>query len=159
MHPNEELISDFYTAFQNQNGKIMADFYSDSATFEDPVFALSSKEEIGSMWNMLCTNAQEFELIFYGIEADDNQGTAKWEAKYRFSKTKRLVHNKITAKFKLENGKILSHLDSFSFWRWSCMAFGPLGVVLGWTKFLHKKVKAEASKSLRLFIKSKTKKP
>lgn len=158
MNPNEKLISDFYTAFQQQNGSVMADFYTKEATFKDPVFELKSKEEIGSMWNMLCTNAKEFELIFSGIEADETKGTAKWEAKYRFSKTNRLVNNKITAKFKFENGKIISHVDSFSFWRWSCMAFGPLGVVLGWTNFLHKKVKAEANKSLRLFIKSKTKK-
>ena len=43
-----------------------------------------------------------------------------------------------------EAGKIVRHIDRFDFWRWSRMALGPAGLLLGWTPLLHKKVQAKA---------------
>ncbi|MBO6585734.1 MAG: nuclear transport factor 2 family protein [Gracilimonas sp.] len=151
MHKNEKLITRFYSAFQDLDTESMMSCYHEEASFKDPVFDLGSKEEIDAMWSMLCSKAKEFDLRFHSVRANDQRGSAQWEASYLFSKTGRKVHNKITAHFEFQDGLIAGHLDEFNFWKWSAMALGVPGYILGWSPFLQKKVQGEAMKNLRLF--------
>ena len=59
MHPNEELISRFYTAFAAGDHETMAASYTDDASFSDPVFPHLSADEVGAMWRMFCTSGNE----------------------------------------------------------------------------------------------------
>ncbi len=153
MHPNTQLINDFYSAFQKKDYAGMNACYHPQATFKDEAFDLKGKE-VQAMWHMLCKRGKDLEIIFSGVEADDETGKAYWEAVYTFSQTKRKVHNKIHASFRFKDGKIIKHVDQFNFWKWSSMALGPVGTVLGWSGFLKKKVRDQAGKSLKAFISS-----
>lgn len=155
MHTNAKLIETFYSAFQNLDGEKMAEYYHPEIEFSDPVFSDLKGEEASAMWKMLCSNAQNFSLTFDQIEADDNSGSAHWEAKYDFSATGKKVHNKIDAKFQFQDGKIIRHKDSFSFWKWSSMALGPAGMLLGWTPLIKNKVQQQAMKNLEKFIRQR----
>lgn len=130
----------------------MASSYADRARFSDPVFPDLDAAEARAMWRMLTRRAQDFSLTFSGVSADDTRGRAHWEATYLFSATGRRVHNVIDAEFEFEGGKIVRHVDRFDFWRWSRMALGPTGVLLGWTPLLQKKVQATARKGLDRFL-------
>jgi limonene-1,2-epoxide hydrolase len=152
MHPNEELITKFYSSFQQLNGEGMVQCYHENIVFSDPVFKELKAEQAGAMWKMLCSQAKGFELSFSGIKANDSSGSAYWEAKYDFSSTGRQVHNKITAQFEFKDGKIIAHRDSFDFWKWSSMALGPVGILLGWTPLIKKKVQGTAMRGLGRFI-------
>lgn len=156
MHPNAKLISTFYTCFQQQDGAGMAACYHEDARFSDPVFTDLRGSEVGAMWTMLCSQAQNFELSFKNINADESQGKASWEAMYDFSKTGRRVYNKISAEFQFQDGLIIKHQDSFSFWKWSAMALGPAGFILGWTPIIRNKVQQQAAKNLEKFIGKQT---
>lgn len=103
------------------------------------------------MWRMLCSQAQNFELTFSEVTADDMCGSAYWEAKYDFSKTGRRVHNKIQASFVFQDDLIIQHVDDFDFWRWSKMALGPAGLLMGWTPALKNKVSTMANQNLQKF--------
>jgi hypothetical protein len=76
---------------------------------------------------------------------------ARWEARYTFTRTGRLVLNRIEATFTLENGLIRSHRDNFSFWVWARQAFGLAGLLLGWTPWFQAKVRREALRSLAAY--------
>ena len=147
MHPNEQTLIRFYTAFAALDADTMARCYADDATFDDPAFSLKGRREIGGMWQMLCAatrgkGRQDWRLDFKDIRADASTGHAHWEAHYRFSATKRLVHNIIEAEFTFTpEGLIASHKDSFDFWRWSRQALGMGGWVLGWAPFFNKQVR------------------
>jgi hypothetical protein len=154
MHPHEELIENFYTSFQKLDAEEMARCYHPGIRFSDPVFPVLSKAEVGEMWKMLCSQAKNFELTFALIEADDQRGKAHWEARYDFSATGRRVHNKIEAEFEFQDGKIIKHTDTFNFWKWSSMALGPIGFLLGWTPLLRKKVQKQARGRLAKFMNS-----
>jgi SnoaL-like protein len=151
MHPNEKLITTFYSCFQQLDADGMAACYHENICFSDPAFPDLRGAEAGAMWKMLCTQAQGFELTFGDISADDIIGKAHWEAKYDFTATHRQVHNKINAKFRFQDGKIIQHHDSFNFWKWSFMALGPVGLMLGWSPMLRKKVQHQAAKGLKKF--------
>jgi ketosteroid isomerase-like protein len=50
MNSNQQLISNFYTAFQNKDYKTMQAAYTDTATFSDPVFENLNAAEVRAMW-------------------------------------------------------------------------------------------------------------
>ena len=155
-NPNADTIARFYAAFAALDGATMATCYAPDVRFEDPVFTLRGKDEVMSMWAMLgaATRAGSMDvwkLEWRDVEADANAGRAHWEAHYRFSATKRMVHNRIDAAFRFRDGLIVEHVDRFDFHAWARQALGLPGLLLGWTPMLRNKVRAQAATKLALF--------
>ncbi len=153
MHANEQLIRDFYAAFAARDAAAMARCYHRDIAFTDPAFPMLRGDEVSAMWAMLTARAKgDFEIILVEASADASGGRARWEAKYTFSQTGRSVHNKIDAAFAFRDGKIVRHVDRFSFWRWAAQALGPAGVWLGWAWPLKAVVRRKAKATLAGFI-------
>lgn len=150
MHPNEELITRFYTAFNEGEAETMAASYADDATFEDPAFGQLSAEEARAMWRMLLGRATDLRAEFRDIHADDQAGSAHWEAYYTFSG--RPVHNVIDADFDFTDGLISKHVDSFDWPRWAGQALGLPGKLLGRTQFLHNQARSKARGQLSSYL-------
>jgi len=148
---NAELITKFYTAFQKRDWQNMNSCYHAHATFYDPAFRQLDGADVRVMWHMLCLNAKDFELTFSKIKVDGNSGVAEWQARYSFSKTGRKVHNQIKAVFTFKDGLIFDHRDEFDLWKWSRMALGMPGTLLGWSGFMQDKIHENARKSLEKF--------
>ena len=123
--------------------------YTADARFGDPVFPALAGDDARAMWAMLCARAKEFRLEFSDVRSDGTHGSAHWEAWYLFSATGRRVHNVITAEFTFRDGLIATHVDRFSFHRWSRQALGLPGLLLGWTPFLRGQVRRQAAEGLR----------
>lgn len=151
MHPNAQLIDGFYRAFSVKDHAVMAACYADAATFSDPVFPALDADQARAMWRMFCEGGNEIAVSHRDVTADDRHGRAHWEAIYDFPKTGRRVHNKIDAEFEFSDGLITRHRDSFDLYRWTRMALGPLGTVLGWTPIVQNQVRAQAAAQLRRF--------
>jgi len=131
----------------------MQQCYHPEAHFSDPAFPGLNYLEVKAMWQMLCENAKDFSLHFSDVTSNRDQGSCNWQAWYTFSLTGRKVHNIIRADFYFKDGLIMQHTDTFNFWRWSRMAMGVTGNLLGWTPFFRSKVQATARKSLTRFMK------
>lgn len=155
MKQHAELLTHFYTAFQQKDGAAMAACYHPEATFRDEVFDLTSGLEAGQMWQMLLARGSDLRIEFCDVQADGHSGSAHWEAWYTFAKTKRPVHNIIRAAFEFRDGLIYRHRDHFDFWRWSRQALGAPGYLLGWSSFLQRKVHDTAMRGLADFIAKK----
>ena len=155
MNDNEKLIEHFYNSFARKDYKAMQECYADNATFSDAVFQDLSSAQVRAMWEMLITRGKDLELRFQNISADEKSGSCEWIANYTFSQTGKKVENHIKANFEFENGKIIKHLDTFDFYKWSSQALGITGTLLGWTSFLKNKVQQKAMKSLSEFMSSK----
>lgn len=152
MNQNQEIITKFYKAFQQRDWETMQSCYHPDARFSDAAFPNLNSNEVKAMWHMLCQNAQNFSLQYSEVKTNGNQVNCRWDARYTFSRSGRNVHNIIHAYFDFEDGLIIKHTDAFNFWRWSRMALGFSGLLLGWTPFLKGKVQATARKSLLKFI-------
>jgi ketosteroid isomerase-like protein len=151
---SKELITKFYQAFQKGDGETMASMYHPEAKFSDEAFKNLTGAEAGAMWNMLLERSKgELNIEFHTIEEANNSASCVWEAKYPFSKTGRKVHNVIHSKMTFEDGKISDHLDTFNFWKWSRMALGTPGILLGWSPIIRNKVQGMARKGLDEYIK------
>jgi ketosteroid isomerase-like protein len=147
-HRNARLLETFYQAFQRRDPEAMVACYHPEIWFSDPVFVELRGPRAGAMWRMLCERASSLEVTFRDVTADDRTGRAHWEARYLFSATGRTVHNVIDAEFELRDGKIIRHIDRFDLWRWSAMALGPKGKLLGWLPPVRAKLRATAMRGL-----------
>ncbi len=139
MHPNAELVTRFYEAFNRGDAATMRAAYAPDATFSDPAFPGLQGSEVGDMWAMLVKRATDFRLEFRDVQADGERGQAHWEAWYLFG-GQRKVHNVIDATFTFRDGRIATHVDHFDFWRWSRQALGLPGLLMGWSPALRRTV-------------------
>jgi hypothetical protein len=152
MHPNEHLIHQFYSAFQNKDYRTMQEAYHPEAEFSDPVFPHLSANEVKAMWQMLVTSATDLKVSSSDVLADGRNGKCQWQAWYTFTATENKVHNIIDATFVFKEGKIWKHHDHFNFWRWSRMALGAPGILLGWSPIIRNKVRKTARMRLEKFM-------
>ena len=155
MNTQEQLITKFYSAFQQRDWRTMQTCYHEEVIFNDPAFTNLQGKQAKAMWHMLAENAKDFSLVFSQVKATDSEGSCHWEATYSFSRTGRKVVNKIDASFQFKDWLIHRHTDRFDFWKWTRMALGTSGILLGWTPFLQNKVKATAMSGLAKFIEQK----
>jgi uncharacterized protein len=152
MHPHAVVIEQFYQAFQQRNVDGMIACYHPDVTFSDPVFQDLHGERAGAMWRMLAKSSTDLDLTYRNIAADDQSGQADWTAIYTFSQTGRKVRNEIHAAFQFQDGKIITHRDTFDLWRWAGMALGPRGRLLGWTPFVQQAIRQQGAKRLEAFM-------
>lgn len=130
MADNDKLIERFYEAFDRHDGDTMATLYAPDAHFRDPAFGDLTGEEAGDMWRMLTSRAEDLEIELASHSAEGETGSANWIAYYTF-RTGRHVTNDIQARFRFADGRIVDHVDSFSFHKWARQALGPAGLILG----------------------------
>lgn len=149
----KNLIDTFYTAFSNLDAITMAACYHDDIVFEDPAFGVLRGEHAKNMWHMLCRSQKDkdFNVTYSEVKSNTTEGSAKWEAKYTFSKTGRKVHNKINAQFEFKDGLIIKHTDTFNLHKWAKQALGFKGLLIGNTSFFKKKLQQQTEALLNKF--------
>jgi ketosteroid isomerase-like protein len=152
MNQSEQLIERFYTALQRRDFATIAACYHPNVTYSDPVFTDLRGKQVAQMWHMLLKRSKDLEITFGNITADEHSGSARWEARYTFSKTGRLVHNRINSRFGFQDGQIIRQQDDFDLWKWSRMALGQKGVWFGKLPFVQKAIRKEASDRLAAFM-------
>ncbi len=151
MHPHEALIREFYARFAARDAEGMARCYHADIAFSDPVFPMLRGAEAGDMWRMLLSRAADLAVTLEEASAADEGGTARWTARYTFSRTGRPVVNRVAAMFAFRDALIVRHYDRFSFWRWASQALGPMGSLLGGFAPLKWKVRRDAARTLAQF--------
>jgi ketosteroid isomerase-like protein len=152
MHPNAQLIQRFYDSFGRRDADGMIACYDGGVEFSDAVFVDLNAAEARAMWRMLCGRAADLRVAAANIVADERRGSADWVADYTFSASGRPVHNVIHAEFEFADGLIVRHRDSFDLWRWSGMALGPTGKLLGWLPPFQAKLRAKARAGLATYM-------
>ena len=145
------VVNRFYEAFARGDAAGMAACYHPEATFEDPAFGPLDRDAACAMWAMLLGRSADLAVTHQVLSEAGPLVTARWEARYTFTRTKRAVLNRILATITVENGLIRTHRDRFSFWGWARQAFGLTGLLLGWTPWFQAKVRSEALHALAAY--------
>ena len=154
---SKNTLEKFYHSFQQLDAKTMATCYHKDVIFNDPVFKDLHYDEVIAMWEMLIKRSKgNLEIDYHTVMGDDKMAQCIWEADYEFSKTGNPVHNIIHATMEFEDGLIIKHTDEFDFWRWSKMALGLTGVLMGWSPYLKNRVQKVAKMSLEKYMKGQS---
>jgi ketosteroid isomerase-like protein len=152
MTTNADLITSFYEAFQRRDHEAMNACYDSSIVFSDPVFQRLEGGEVKAMWHMLCERGTDLTVNFSDVTATDGRGEASWQASYTLTGSTRQIDNRIAAEFAFRDGLIFRHTDSFDLWKWTRMALGAPGTLLGWSGPLQTKVRDTARRQLDRFV-------
>jgi ketosteroid isomerase-like protein len=152
MATKPELITSFYEAFQRKDYEAMNACYHPSIRFSDPVFQDLEGGEVKAMWHMLCERGTDLVVTYSDVTATDDRAEAHWEATYTLAGSDRQIDNVIGAQFLFRDGLIYRHIDSFDLWKWTRMALGTTGTLLGWSGPLKNKVRETANRQLTRFI-------
>jgi hypothetical protein len=152
VHQNAELINSFYGAFQRADHRAMNACYGRSIRFSDPVFRDLEGDQVRAMWHMFCESGSDVVIGYSDVSADDRTGKAHWEATYSLSGSDRVIHNVIEAEFVFRDGSIYRHRDSFDLWKWTRMALGTSGTLLGWSGPVKNRVRGTAMRQLNKFM-------
>ena len=152
MHPNEALLNKFYTYFQQRDPDSMTACYHPEIVFSDPIFQTLKGGRAIAMWHMLIGSSKDMKVTFSDIKADDQQGTAHWEATYSYGPAQRQMHNIVNAQFRFQDGKILVHQDTFDLTKWAAQALGIPGRLFGWTPFIQQTIRNKAAQALDSYI-------
>lgn len=145
------VASEFYRRFQARDGEGMEKLYAPTVTFSDPVFPDLRGPDAGKMWRMLTRQGKDLTLSFEPPQAQGEQVTVAWTARYTFSATKRPVVNHVRATMRVVDGKIVEHRDDFDFAAWAAQAFGLVGKVLGGFGFFQRAFQGRAGKTLAAY--------
>lgn len=148
---HRQLIDRFYTAFGQRDADGMVACYHDQIQFSDPVFPDLKGPQAGAMWRMLCERGTDLQIEHQIHDATEASGHATWTAHYTFSATGRKVVNVIDARMRFRDGLIVEHRDTFGLWRWTRMALGAKGILLGWLPPVQNAVRAQAAAGLAKF--------
>ena len=148
-HDNQQIITDFYQAFQDLDAERMVSHYSYNVLFRDPAFGPLKAYRAANMWRMLIDSQKEkdFKIKFKNV----TENSAEWEAFYTFGDTGRPVHNQILAQFEIQNGKIVNHVDYFNLHHWAKQALGFKGWLFGGTQFFQNKLQARTNYMLQKY--------
>ena len=152
MNSDAEVIEQFYKAFQKHDYAGMVACYHPDVEFSDAVFQNLKGSQARAMWQMLVGRSKDMVLTYSQVQANNQTGTAYWEANYSYSATGRKVLNKVHATFRFKEGKIIQHHDSFNLWRWAAMALGIKGLLLGWLPPVQNTIRKSAMKQLEQFM-------
>lgn len=159
MPTDSQVIKQLYAALGDRDGEAMASLYADDARFSDPAFGDLQGPQVGAMWRMLTSRAEDLKVEVSHVKAKAGLGEAQWVAKYTFSQTGRPVRNVGQARFAFREGKIVTHTDDWDFQRWAGQALGFQGKALGWAKPFHAAVTRKARAGLEKFMAAELEKP
>jgi len=146
---NTQLITHFYQSFAAKDSDGMLACYAPDVVFTDPAFGRLEGKDAHDMWRMLLSRGGEgMEIAFGEVRSEGDRATTDWMARYSYGPRRRMVVNEIHAKFRIENGKIIEHTDSFSLWRWSRQALGFNGLLMGWSAYFKARMQETTSAML-----------
>lgn len=148
----EKLIKDFYEGLKNKDLTQIANCYHPEASFTDPAFGTLKANEVLHMWKMLLRPESDITLTYKVLQADAQKGLGQWDAHYTFPSTGRKVHNHILSKFQFKDGLIYIQEDTFNLHTWAKQAIGPMGFILGGTRFFKEKFQKQAKEKLKAFM-------
>jgi hypothetical protein len=145
------VIESLYRAIDSKDIGAISGCYHPEAHFRDEVFDLRGRL-VPAMWHMLCEGGKDMRITWRELRAEGDQGRGHWDATYTFSRTGRKVVNRIDSEFRFRDGRIVEQRDRFPFWRWSGMALGAPGYLLGWTPLIRGSVRKIAAGNLEKFL-------
>lgn len=146
MHDNAKLLDKLYGSLNRHDFQSMASCYHPHATFHDIAFDLMGKDQIRSMWQMICTG--DIRCTFEVVQADSECGLVNLVDEYTFKETGRPVRNSIESRFRFQDGLIIEHRDYCDARAWAAAAVGGIGGFLaGRLRFLRaRKARAKLEK-------------
>ncbi len=146
MHPHEALIRQLFDRLGARDAAGVARCYHPAIFYSSPLFPRLHGAAAADAWHLAFERIGTLDLTLTGVEAQADGAIAHWHARYRLGS--RGVSHRGRSMFAFRSGAIVRHYDAFAFWPWAARAFGPPGVLLGWSAPFKWKLRRDLARAL-----------
>ncbi len=121
-----QVMTEFYDAFVNKRFNDVEKLYAPNVKFKDLVFQYDDRAGTMKMWRKLIgAPGGKYTFKLDKVEGDTAHG--RWVADYKL--LGRPVHNELSTRMVVRDGKIVEHQDTADWNKWvkQALPLGPLG--------------------------------
>jgi hypothetical protein len=152
---NEQLVRDFFLAYQQHSYPRMHALLSREVHFSDFAFDIEG-HRVFAMWQWFCLpdkNRAPVSVPWFGdIGADGDGITARYRVAYTYGAARRPVDYEIRSRFLIRDQLIIDHHDEGDIRAWSRQAIGELPSRFSRTPLFNWFIRHQAQKKLDAFI-------
>jgi len=146
-----DVLNTFLRALAQRDVEAMIRCYTTTATYHSPIFPQVEGDTLTATWQWFCAKAPDLTMVVDEQAFEANTARVQWTATYTFPKTGRPVVQVTDSIFVFEGPQLCRHEDRFDLHRWSHMALGPLGRVLGGRRWLQRSLQRAAAERVARF--------
>lgn len=128
------LTERLFRALQRQDSEAAAACYHDSATFSAPVVGEVSGQDVKTLWQAVFSRTRNSSLSFTITDVGLTSAKVDGLVTYSLCSSGRPVMHAFSSMLQIRDGLVAHHEDTFDPWGWAQMAYGPVGLMLGWSK-------------------------
>ncbi len=143
-----EVARQFYDAFVRGDHATMERLYAPDVKFQDTIFGFQDRDGTMGMWRTIINPGPEARFRYELQTVAGNTAVVRWIADY--SLLGNPIHNEITARLTIVNGRIVNHVDAFPWEVWARQAFPQLGGLVDFAP-----IRGLLKGSLNLFLRAR----
>jgi ketosteroid isomerase-like protein len=123
-----------FSALRRRDAADVAACYDKDAVFSSPFIGDVRGAEVEALWRAIFAATRDSTLSYTIV--DLGLTTARVDGIVTFSlvTSGRSVTSRFNSALHIRDLRVVWHDETFDAWAWACMAFGPAGHLLGWSK-------------------------
>ncbi|HZU99771.1 MAG TPA: nuclear transport factor 2 family protein [Planctomycetota bacterium] len=123
------IAKQFFDAFCSGDMKTLDQLYAPNVKWSDPILSFDDRSGTMGMWRWEAAQHPKFSYELGAVTGDTVKVT--WHADYKLNGNP--IHNDVTATLTIDDeGKVVKHVDDYSWEKWSSQAFPGLHASAVW---------------------------
>jgi uncharacterized protein len=137
-----------FAALRSRNAAAAGAFYDKDAVFSSPVIGDVRGADVRTLWQAIFAATRDNTLSFTIVDLGLTSARVEGLATYSLVASGRPVISEFSSVLHIRDLRVLFHDETFDAWAWARMAFGPTGLMLGWSKAWHRHIAHDVRASI-----------
>lgn len=128
------LTERLFLALQRRDIEAAAACYHDTAVFSAPVIGVVEGRDVKTLWQAIFSNTSDSSLSFTITDIGVTSAKVEGVVAYSVTSSGRRVIHAFSTILQIRDQLVAFHEDTFDAWDWAKMAYGPAGLLFGWSR-------------------------
>lgn len=123
-----------FSALRHRRAADAAACYDEDALFTSPFIGEVRGPEVEALWRAIFASTRDSTLSYTIVDIGLTTARVEGVATFSLTSSGRSVTGRFNSALSIRDTRVVWHDDTLDAWAWACMAFGPSGLMLGWSK-------------------------
>jgi hypothetical protein len=137
-----------FSALRSRNAAAAAACYDKAGVFSSPFIGEVRGGALEPLWRAIFAATRDNTLSFTIVDLGLTSARVEGLTTYSLVASGRSVTSMFDSVLHIRDRRVLRHDDTFDAWSWARMAFGPTGLMLGWSKAWQRQIGQDVRASL-----------
>lgn len=129
-----QVTDRLFSALRRRDAADVAACYDKDAVFSSPFIGDVRGAEVEALWRAIFAATRDSTLSYTIVDLGLTTARVEGMATFSLVTSGRSVTSRFDSALYIRDQRVVCHDDTFDAWAWACMAFGPTGLILGWSK-------------------------